>query len=258
MTQCHLPPRQVDLFSPTNDVGDTGVAPQIILGDPVSGSGGDSTRTAFGKFNGHDHARSSHSFFTTTGAQEGDSVVVIDSAGVPIVPVGTSVVFVSPEKLTLSTPATKTEENISVLLQSLSSPAVLIPNCRVTKDSRDIFRNERPGFVEGRWLQTLATQVIPIKLSNPSAGNHALVLRIPFACLLTEAWFQTTLGTALVGLTANGFPVGQTLSISTALSGFSFNTSNFLPQGSRLRLNIQNPNNLAQIDVSLTLVKILS
>lgn len=255
MTDCHLPPRPQDLYTPSSDPSETGVHPQVVLGDPVTGVGGDSSRSAYQKYNLHDHARASSDLFTTTPALAGQLVQALDGAGAPIFPPGTALVQVTDERLFLDHPALQSAERFTLTLLEQGRQ---IHNCQAVKDSTAVSRRHTSGMLSGDSLERLASFVLNASWTRPAVGSHCVCLRLPAASRLREVWAETSSGSVRLSVQINQTVFGEADYLATTLSsGKVFSPSIVCPVGSSVRVVLSQPQNLEILDVSLLFSKIL-
>lgn len=255
MRECHLPPRPQDLYTATSET----VRPVVLLGDPLTGAGGDSSRTAFSKFNEHEHLLAGPTSFRSAAVAVGDLIQVFDLQGQACLPPSTEVIAVLGERLELSKPAGTTSRRAIALVQSRHG-STTIPNIVLTQNQTYLTREERSGFIEGRWLEQLAAETLSATWFRPPAGLHNLCLRLPYNASLKEVLLQASAGQVNVTLQIDqNATLVPELTARQTLTAWSATDLVYIRQGSRIHLKLdQLSSDLGQFSVSLTLIKHLS
>ena len=251
--ECPLPPRPEDLNIPVGDSRGGGAYPKVLLGDPVTGAGGDSTRTGFAKYNVHDHFRASGRRFDTTGIQVGDTFEMA-LQGVRVFPPGTQVVEVRSEELVLSNPALCSGDAPALVYGDVT---IRVPNVRARKDSPVVVRVETAGMVEGAWLEALAPQPFNRWWDIPTEGLYALCLWLPFRGALSHLVARLHQGTLRLSPWANGRPLGREILVGPEPRVQTYPWP-LLPNGSRLEVRIASPNNARGLEITCIVQRLLT
>jgi hypothetical protein len=159
-------------------MSESGVTPQIILGDLITAIGAEPIRSGLAKYNVHDHQRATFCNFYSLGVRPGEAIKAISECDEPLLENDTYVVRLSKTALEMSTIALETKSNLILEIGDKT-----IYNAQMQKDSAVVTVSATHGFIDGSVLNRLAvenisgvmhtpgsTYVIPILMNIPSGG----------------------------------------------------------------------------------------
>lgn len=154
----------------------SGVEPQALLGDIVTGFGSEPVRAALAKYNEHSHQMVSLSNFYSTGIKVGDLIVAVSACDDPIVSEGSEVVVVQEDQIQLNTTALKTIQGATIVIDNL-----YIYNVNFTHGSPIVTLGESMyGFVKGNQLDNLTVTTLSGVITNVTSTTYPVLFKSPY------------------------------------------------------------------------------
>jgi hypothetical protein len=168
---------------------DSGVEPQAILGDIITGLGSEPIRSAIAKYNQHDHQRAGISNFYTSGIQPEQIVEVVTNCLDPILLPDTIVKIVKENQLELNTTALKTIDGAILQTDNLA-----IYNTSLVQDSSIVTLQSSHGFIQGDQVANLSKIVLTGHLNNLFTVTYPLLIESPYSGYIRAVHFVAPLG----------------------------------------------------------------
>lgn len=150
--------------------------PLIQIGDPVSGEGSDTTRTAFAKYNSHTHAETFASFLQIN-VSPGDVIEGINFSTEieQIFPASTVIEEVHSDHLKLSAPSLiSSNSNAEFLINGIT-----YKNLTVSNNSNEVTFSSSTGFLPPNLLNTSLSDFVHLRITNPTQYEKFNVLIQP-------------------------------------------------------------------------------
>lgn len=185
------------------------VLPKVILGDPISGLGGDNILQAFGKYNEHEHHLATATNPLLLGINTGDVIQSVSDCETPAFPANTTVVSVSPTQIVASADALRTTICTLQIGTQFAFQAV------VTADSANISLTRMDGFASGKRVEAQASKVLSGLLTAQNS-TYPLLLQTPWSGVLSRLVLKTLSGTCTAALRLNGVSKSAVAVTSTA------------------------------------------
>ncbi len=176
--------------------------PKVTLGDAVTGEGGDSTRTALGKYNIHSHSTASGQNFLSLGIRPGDSVAggVDDSEDfTDIVPAGTTVIQLTQSEILLSNPAKRSATEVVMVFGGNRSIGYL----QTQQGSEIVTTQGTRGFADGGQLPAYSSETLSGTIISPQAIAYPVVLNAPWGGAIHQLSVMCSSGQADCTLQVN-------------------------------------------------------
>jgi hypothetical protein len=208
------------------------VTPRAILGDPVTGKGGDSLQSLGAKFNNHKHGFVSSSFFQW-GIRPNLAVGQHPDTGAELFKPNALVKVVRATELELSSTALQTCEDIT-----LTFGLITVPDCSLEVDSPIVRLNPQSGVVLPETLNSLLVTTISGVIVNPMPGiTYPILMRPGYAGVIHTLAAKTSKGDCEVSVKVE--PAPGTGAVRT-LKPFSIPIVPSAPSNSGFILDVQN------------------
>jgi len=173
-------------------MADSGVTPQIVVGDVLTGYGAEPVRNGLNKYNHHDHSKVSAGSFLIAGVKPGMTVEPVTACDEPLLTAGTFVERVRENYLELNKPILKTGGGIFKYTEP-DGNIIYVIGCFVIQGQYIVNVNKRFGFISSGQLIGLSTEIITSTVLVTS-NNYPLILSAPFEGYIKRMVYKCVFG----------------------------------------------------------------
>ncbi len=248
------------------------VEPQVVLGQPATGYSSDSLRTAFTKFNQHEHWPATPGNFLFHDVSINDSVSLLNQDLVDVLTsvggsIQSKILTVTSNEIQVSNSASASVTNGILLLPN--SRAIFGVNCTQGNNTLTHYQSGLQGVLGSNELKVLLTDTITGHFHiSPSGGTYPVLLSLPYNVRVSSIILQ------IPSKTDNALPCSLSFSLQfqpqaqsvqaiygntlDSLSKISYSTvSKVIPANSSISLQLSAVINLSFVYYQLVYYKVV-